>query len=241
MINVEFTIDEKDYQIDGITIADWYKVKDYMLVDGQEASFKVVSELSGCPVEMLKKLKTHEWLKLWTTVEQYSLTINNGQLEKLFEIEGKLYGLVHMDQLTIGEFADMDVLMNDPLKETKLHQMMAILYRPVVKHDDKHYEIEDYDPTRSSRRAEEFLKVPVAICLGLISFFLDFAKASYNLIVDSLRKKVSQATKEDKNLQSTLEKLISSLPEVGTTASSDFQELTLSNLKKLQDSLSTQL
>lgn len=239
-MEVTFTVDEREYRINSITVGDWYKVKEYMLVDGHDAAFKAVSELSGCPVEMLKQLKTHQWLKLWNAVESYALSANEAKLEKQMKIGDTLYGLVSMDQLTIGEFADMDVLMNDPLKESKLHQMMAILYRPVTEAKGRYYDVEAYDPIACSRRADDFLKAPLSACLGLINFFLDFAKTSYAVIADSLREQVSKATGTDPKLRSSLEELISSLPEVGTTAFSDFQEATLSNLTKLRNSASTQ-
>lgn len=238
-MEVTFTINNNEYKVDGITIGNWYKVKEYMLVDGIEASYKVVTELSGCPTEELKQLKAHEWSTLWSTIEQYALNMNDAKVLKEIEVDGVIYGLAHMDQLRIGEFGDMELLMNDPMKEIKLHEMMAILYRPVVSQEGLHYEVERYNSIKSNRVAEKFLGVQVATVMGLISFFLNFAKESYNLTVSTLKEKVMKATKSNKQMQSTLEKLISELPEAGTIATSDLQEMTLSNLTKLQNSISS--
>lgn len=241
-MNVTFTIENKEYEVNDITVGDWYKIKDYMLLDGHEASFKAVSELSGCPIEKLKMLRTHEWLQLWEAVETYVVNANVGKLEKQMKIGDTIYGLVNMDELTIGEFADMDVLMNDPAKESKLHQMLAILYRPIIEGGSKYHSVEAYDPIKCTRRAEDFLQANLSACLGLVTFFLDFARASYDLTVDSLRVAISRMETDGQNaeeLKQTLQRLTSLLPEVGTDASSVLQGLTLSNLIVLRNSLST--
>jgi hypothetical protein len=61
--------------------------------------------------------------------------------------------------------------------EKNMHQILALMYRPIVKKTDKGFEIEDYDHDSMLERAELFLDLPVDYFWGVSNFFFNLVKA----------------------------------------------------------------
>ena len=242
-MNVTFIVNGTEYEIKDITISDWYKIKKYAIFEDPDNSFNIVSELSGCPVENLKQLDVRDWNKLWNAVDTYIADVNTDKVESQIMVGDVLHGLVRMDKQTIGFLMDMDMMMHDPNKESKLHVIMASIYRPVTEVRSDSYDIVKYDSSDCLERSKMFLDVKMSVCVGAMSFFLNFARVSFELTRDTLvsQMKKTKGVPGMKDLPDQLELLIKRLPEAGTQFSSSWQEMTLSSLKLLQNSTSTQL
>lgn len=236
---IEFKINSKTYEITDPTIRDYYAFQTLLVQDTAQAKLKIVSVLSKCAVEELKKLSTVQFANLWTEVVNGPLNnqINN-TFYKHFALNGKLYGFSDFKELTIGEFADMDVLRQDPRKDQMLHKMMAVLYRPATDITDDWIVVEPYEPNSVDSRAELFLDMPLKYVFGALSFFLSIRNASIEVMLDSL-KKTRATTMEELELVQLTSQLIYDLPAIGTGLSASWLETTQQRLMQLQNLAST--
>ena len=189
-MKIEFTINEKTYKISGLTVYDYYFVQNELVLN-PHASFAVVSYLSECDIELLKQLDTHEWSGLWTVVQQYIKECQSPEqgVSKIIKVNGTKYGLINVDSMSIGEFADLDILISSPGADRKLHEVAAILYRPLV-----NGEPEAYDPVSLKARAEEFKLLPLSDAMKALNFFLLSGLRSLNNIVDYLQQVLETET-----------------------------------------------
>jgi hypothetical protein len=94
--------------------------------------------------------------------------------------------------MTTGEYIDLERLCKQP--QENLEEIMAILYRPIVKNRFKgikwafkstykvalgeaenlfkYYEVEDYDNSKREENSQTLSNIPASIGLGALSFFL---------------------------------------------------------------------
>ena len=135
MKKIEFEIRGLNYEIEDITIQDYYNFRTNLLLDAKEAEFEFISKLSKCPVELLKQISLDDWkvLSFNFNVMVSAAFAENPIVVNQFTHKGVEYGLLDWDKMTIGEFADLDVITNSSNVDNKLHEMLAILYRPIVK------------------------------------------------------------------------------------------------------------
>lgn len=234
-MSLEFTIKGVEYQVKEPTISDYYKLQFELAQQDINAKINIISHLSSCEPINLKRLDKHQFLSLWNVVvEQYLDISEKAPFHRNFIHNGKLYGFLDIAQVTLGEFADMDVLKADPQSQKKLHNMMAILYRPAVQITENWMEVDPYDSDSAAQRAEEFLDLPLKYVYGALNFFLQIVKYLYEDMVDSLIKK-EQMTETQKNLLITSSQLMLELLETGTTSFSSAQETTLQKLERLSE------
>jgi hypothetical protein len=232
MKKIEFEIRGLNYEIEDITIEDYYNFRTTLLLGGQEAEFELVSKLSKCPVELLKQISLDDWkvLSFNFNIMISMAFADNPVLVNQFTHEGVEYGLVDWDKMTIGEFADLDVIATSPDADSKLHEMLAILYRPIVKKKWKKNIIEDYDYDGFKERCEIFLGLPMSMVKAVIGFFLHIAQISLNLTKESL-------TRGTKSSQKTLAiKILTTLQDSGGLQSYTSQGETRLKLNELLDS-----
>lgn len=240
---VEFKIKGIDYTVNEITIAQYYKIQHLLIVEGADAKLEIVSYLSGCPLKDLKSLETYEFAQLFANIIEGPLNIEaDKKLYKHIGLNGKSYGLLDFTKITIGEFADMDVLKADPLKEQKLHMMMAIIYRPatVINETFDWVTIEPYDADSVEQRAQEFLDLPMKHVHSALSFFLLIPKYLLNDMMDYQMEEMTRMINQEKDPQTklalqTASRLIYELQEDGATPSILSLETIYSKLTKLQE------
>ena len=180
-----------------LTIPDYLSIKDYKQVTSLEhlsdleKMVKVVSILSNLSEDKLKELQSKDLSTVFMEVTNRLININP-EFYPIIEIEGKLYGYQNISKLTLGEYIDLENLCKKPVEN--LEDIMAILYRPVLKHsfksikwvtkmgyklgtgevDDlsKYYELEKYDSSKREDNAKVVENLPVTYALGALSFFL---------------------------------------------------------------------
>lgn len=234
---IEFTLNKKEYTITDVTIEQYYKIVDLLvLTETLQAQYEIISLLSRAPEALLRQLSPGEFALLWNEVQRGPLGLDdNPPLVKSFFLEEKCYAFLDFNALTVGELADMDVLRQDPQRDKKLHTMMAILYRPAVQITQTWYKIEPYDTEFLGLRAEAFLKMPIKNVMGAINFFFLFTKVSYESILDSLAL-TSESLIEKTRLMEA-KHLMLNLLDSGQTSSIFFAEKTFSKWKELQNSL----
>ncbi|MFZ9876127.1 MAG: hypothetical protein ACO3EY_03610 [Candidatus Nanopelagicales bacterium] len=180
---LRFVAKEKGYVIRDLTIKDYYDIKTNFVVNNMEDKYALFSKLSKCPIEDVKTIPGEYWIELWAQLE---VMITNSLLKDLnvinkFTHNDVKYGLVNFDEMTIGEFADLDLILTSEQADSKIHEVLAILYRPIVKTTLLSYEIEPYEFKSFKERCQIFLDLPVKYGKSAISFFLCFGLASTGL------------------------------------------------------------
>lgn len=177
---INFEIDEKKYRIEDISIRSYYQIKTDLIINEIDAKYKIISILSGCPIDVLKDLTLSSWNEIWIALEvmlDQSLK-NDIRVIHQFKHDGIEYGLVSFDDMTIGEFADLDIIISSDNADNKIHEMLAILYRPIVGRKWKKNIIEKYDVDGFKHRCEIFMDLPVSYAKSAASFFLSIGQAS---------------------------------------------------------------
>jgi hypothetical protein len=117
-----------------------------------------------------------------------------------FKLNGVEYGFIpKLDDMTFGEFVDLDVLMND---WDTMDQAMSILYRKIKSKKDGKYIIEKYN----SEKTHSFKNRPLDVALSSIFFFKNLNKELVNHILLYLEKEMQQLPVDQRqNLQKILD------------------------------------
>jgi hypothetical protein len=187
-MRIIFEINGKSYEVRKPTIRDYYKIQSELALNPTPGFF-LLSLLSDCPEEEIRKLTTDDYESLWEEFLVFYQEENaSNEFTRMFKIGKKEYGLINLEKLTIGEFADLDILLNDPNIEKKLHEVMSILYREIISTTGEKYVLAPYDLDAQKERAEVFLDLPVSYTKGTLGFFLLSALQSIKVTLDSLEK-----------------------------------------------------
>jgi hypothetical protein len=101
------------------------------------------------------------------------------KLKPIFKLGNTNFGFIpNLDEISLGEFSDLDAYFG---KWDKMHNAMAVLYRPIVeKYKDK-YNIEDYNG--SITYCDVMKHMPMDVVMGAMVFFYNL---SSELIISSL-------------------------------------------------------
>jgi hypothetical protein len=232
MKKIEFEINGLTFEMEKISIKDYYEIKTDLLLNGRDAEFEIISKLSRCPVDLLKQLSLADWEAL---TFHFNLMIDknlgeNPELINQFTHDGIEYGLIDWDKITIGEFADLDVIVTSPNADSRLHEVLAILYRPIVKKKWKKNIVEEYDYDGFKERSEIFLHAPLYLVKAVTGFFLTIAQTSLNLTKESLEMEAKKNPKIQKALQ-----MLTTLLDNGGAQSFTSPEAAHSRLTELQN------
>jgi hypothetical protein len=141
-----------------------------------------------------------------------------------FEVDGVEYGLMpDMRLISAGEFIDAEQFKSNSMDN--LHNLVALIYRPIIKtFDDGTFEIDVHKSLGFERRANLFRdKVSIEIVLGAVLFFSLLAMESSLCFLDSLTQKIakemSQNTKTKTKTTRTRTKKVNKNPSTKTTDS----------------------
>ena len=114
------------------------------------------------------------------------------ELVRTFKMGGIAYGLIpDIENATLGEYADADVLFGD---DDKLELLMSILYRPITRKAGELYEIEPYKA--DEKKAELFKDVRLDIVIGAMLFFYQLNNELLVNLVASLPKQMTESELE---------------------------------------------
>jgi len=231
MKQIKVEINGKEYSIRDLTIADYYDLKHKALMQDMESAFEVVSRLTDIPRKELQKLKYEHWLELFIAVQgKINETFKKSDIpaETRLTLGDIEYGLIDLQNASIGEFMDLDILVSSPDLETQIHKILAILYRPFVETEDD-IVFEEYDSNRCANRSEIFLELPLSIAHQALTFFLNFAKASLRHMLEYSIQEMMKTKEITRDQASRLKKLIFELLEDGSTPLQFSQTITSLN------------
>jgi hypothetical protein len=218
---IKFKTKSGQWQIGDLTIETYYRIQSLItLIDLSEVQVQVVSILSGAPESEVREMEAEAFAKVWYQVEVGPLNAATDEaFKRVIEVDGRRYGFIHLQKLTIGELADLDTIKSHPQSEKQLHKIMAILFRPIISEEGTGYEIEMHQTEGFSERADLFLtKLPVLQVLGAIDFFFHITKVSLNSMLDSLTKTLTEMLTSGILPTETIEEILK-LHEVGVNSS----------------------
>lgn len=193
---IQFTLNEKKYEIkEFLSIGDYqkiFKIRD--LFEDEYMYAKVISLLTDCPVEQLLEAEAHQIQFLATSIFAMVPPQPINLIDR-FELDGVHYGyLPSYKEISFAEFVDLDTLLTKKPEEAidYLHQVTAIMYRPIISEKSKHeFVIEKYDFNTVEERAKLFKdKLDIKFTLGGQFFFTQFVKNSSSYIQLSLKQKI---------------------------------------------------
>tara|TARA_Y100000310_G_C20625202_1_gene785456 strand:- start:320 stop:946 length:627 start_codon:yes stop_codon:yes gene_type:complete len=192
----------KSYNIvdswDDVTLEKWQQ-----LVLGKKKSktaeaIEMIKALSDLPVRLVKEMALKD---VATIFERMSKLQAEGEYKKTLKIDEIEYGILpDFDEITLGEFADIETYIKDGI-EKNLHKIMAVLFRPVVEKEGDLYSIEAYKG--SKKRAEKFKKKMNATQVQQsLVFFWNLGNELVKILPSFLMemmKKMNQEVKSQKN------------------------------------------
>jgi hypothetical protein len=231
------------------TISHYKKMGSFEHLDDIEKVIQTIVAMTDYSEEDVMTWKLQDMMKVFNGVETILADIQN-EFYPVFQFQGVTYGFQPLSKMAVGEYMDLERRLEDPI--ANLEEIMAILYRPVSKHNFeefkwraksyiKHlqgkpdtlfklYEVEEYDTEKRDWRAELFKELPIEYALGATSFFLVFNLMLQKDILTSSH----DLTKEQKEVMVAMMDLaMVDLQSQGTTDISTFSE-TLTYLKSLQ-------
>ena len=211
-----------------ITIPEYVNVEQYQqLVDIEHLTdlqkiIRYVSVLSGISED---EIKQWDHLGIQDVYNDLSVALDaKEEFHPIFEYEGKLFGFANINKLSLGQYVDLENLAKDPNKN--LHEMMAILYRPIKKHNFKnliwkklhgwmvkkgkvdnifkHYSLVPYDSEDRVEASEYFKQMPFNFALGALAFFLGSANGYLSNILPSSTEEEMMVKTEMENLNLSL-------------------------------------
>ena len=146
----------------------------------------------------------------------YKVLEQKPTLTTIIKIDGKDYGIIpNIDDITVGEQADIDTMIGD---WQKMDKVMAIMYRPIASRGlfnmRNKYTIEDYKEGVS-------LDLPLDVVFGSLGFFLSLLNDLLSCIPSYIKEEI-----QAKNLQ-TLD-----VSGTGIRASMELLEETFSTLRE---------
>jgi len=101
------------------------------------------------------------------------------KLKPIFKLGNTNFGFIpNLDEISLGEFSDLDNYFG---KWDKMHNAMAVLYRPIVENYKDKYNIEDYNG--SVTYCDVMKSMPMDVVMGAMVFFYNL---SSELMISSL-------------------------------------------------------
>jgi len=187
------------------TISHYKKMGSFEHLDEVEKIIATIVAMTDFTEQDVMTWKMDDMFKVYKGVESILEDVN-GEFYPVFEFKGVTYGFQPISKMMVGEWMDCDKRLEHPI--ANLEELMAILYRPVVKenfHDFKWkaksyirhlmgkpeqlfklYEVEEYDTEKRDWRVEIFKDLPIEYAMGALSFFLHFAlQLQKDLVISS--------------------------------------------------------
>jgi len=204
---MNFEITTPDY----LSINQLKQIQLYDHLSEVDRMIKILSIISDKTEDEIRELPATNILEIYSDVITNLLDITN-QFFPIFELNGVKYGFKSIAKMSLGEYVDLEMLAKKPMEN--IEDIMAILYRPIVKEkfnsfkwalehginvakgqvEDifKYYEIEKYDLEKRFNNAEALKHTPAGFALGALSFFLQVATLSLKNTQTSSQKPLSK-------------------------------------------------
>lgn len=133
--------------------------------DGEFLQHKMVEIFCGIDLKDTAKISFKDVNEI--TGNLSNLFNQKYDLKRTFKLGNTEFGFINnLDEITLGEYTDLDKYISD---WDKMHNAMAVLYRPVTKKLKDKYQIEEYNGSYTYCDAMKYM--PLDVALGAVVFF----------------------------------------------------------------------
>jgi hypothetical protein len=133
--------------------------------DSDFVQHKMVEIFCGIDLKDAAKISYKDVNEITTNLS--NLFNQKYDLKRTFKLGNTEFGFItNLDEITLGEYTDLDKYISD---WDKMHNAMAVLYRPITKKIKDKYQIEEYNGSYTYCDAMKY--APVDVVLGAVVFF----------------------------------------------------------------------
>ena len=133
--------------------------------DGEFLQHKMVEIFCGIDLKNAAKISFKDVNEITTNLS--NLFNQKYDLKRTFKLGNTEFGFItNLDEITLGEYTDLDKYISD---WDKMHNAMAVLYRPITKKLKDKYQIEEYNGSYTYCDAMKYM--PLDVALGAVVFF----------------------------------------------------------------------
>jgi hypothetical protein len=145
--------------------------------EGDFLQLKMLEIFCNIPLSVANSMALKDVREITTSINAMFST--ECKLQRIFKLGETNFGFIpNLDEISLGEFSDLDNYFG---KVDKMHNIMAVLYRPITDKFKDKYQIEEYNGSHTYCDAMKF--APVDVVLGAMVFFY---KLSNDLLGSSL-------------------------------------------------------
>jgi hypothetical protein len=149
-----------------------------------------VRVLSDIPKKLIEQLTIKDVAFI---LEKATVLQEEGKLKHKITMHGVDYGFhPNLELISIGEYADI-VQRSEERLESNMHNIMAVLYRPILSEDKDNYTIAAYDSEKFEVRAEVFKKMKAKDVNSALVFFWTLGNELLNILpqfLETLQKEL---------------------------------------------------
>lgn len=182
-----------------INIATFQKFKklDFDKMSELDAMLNTVHIFCKIDVKSINKMSYKNLIKVFGQVTEVINDKEQKPLKEIIEIDGIEYGFHPcLKDITTGEFADFEHYLKGGAWEN-MHNLLAILYRPITSKYNEQYSIEEYSVEGFDERAELFReKLMLDAALGASVFFSDLGNELLDYFLRYSQEQLKQMSKE---------------------------------------------
>ena len=155
---------------DDVTLEKWAKLIDSKSKSKTKEALDTITMLSDIPRKLVKELSINDVSNILNRVAELQNKASS-RLKKIVKVDDVEYGF-HPDlsEITLGEYADIETYIQNGI-DKNLPKIMAVLYRPVVEKNGKHYSIKGYNGSEVRMRSEKFKKMKAVDVNSCLVFF----------------------------------------------------------------------
>lgn len=229
-----------------VQIPDYFSVKHYKSLgsfehlDEVEKVIHTIVAVTEHTEEEVMRWSMKDMLNVFRGVESIFDEIGT-EFYPVFDFKGITYGFQPISKMSVGEWMDLDRRLDNPIEN--LEEILAILYRPVVKHNFeslewrvkdyirhlqgkpdnlfKLYEVEEYDTEKRDWRKEVFQELPIEYALGALHFFIVFG---LQLQRDLVSYSPNMTEEQRKEMMEEMDTVIQALTSHSITPGSMYSE-----------------
>jgi len=133
--------------------------------DSEFLQHKMVEIFCGIDLKNAAKISYKDVNEITTNLS--NLFNQKYDLKRTFKLGNTEFGFItNLDEITLGEYTDLDKYISD---WDKMHNAMAVLYRPITKKLKDKYQIEEYNGSYTYCDVMKY--APVDVVLGAVVFF----------------------------------------------------------------------
>lgn len=161
--------DGNEYLVAEPTIMVWNKLSGAQTLQDEEAfRYTLISTATGLNEEEIKQA---DWLDVFKVSEYLTdyYMVQSPRFYNHFIFNETLYKFIDLENLTFGEFIDIDTFLSQPTSYRigNMNMLMALLYRET----DENGKVVKYDSSKVADRAQGFKLLPAKYLQGAIFFF----------------------------------------------------------------------